>query len=296
MSGSREEIGSPSSVTVPSSGVVTPASAFVSVVLPQPLRPMIATSSPERTVRDAPETMSLPARAILTLSARRHTSRRPSRPTSPSSSRNTRSVPTRTESPTCSRARSTRRPPTQVPLRDPRSSIQNPSASRSIRRWNRETFGSSTGTSLLRSRPTHSGASPTASRQAPAEVARSTAGSSTSVSSSPRRRSTSLPICTRSPGATSRTSPRSGSPFTRVPLADPQSSITKRPSSRRSTACRRDAVSSVISTSFPSPRPIVSPLAGTGRRSLPRRTRRSSPARDPIRRYLPPRAVLSRSG
>ena len=50
MSVRREVTGSPLTVTEPLDGVVTPASAFSSVVLPEPLSPMKATSCPGSTL------------------------------------------------------------------------------------------------------------------------------------------------------------------------------------------------------------------------------------------------------
>ena len=115
--------GSPLTVTVPTMGVVTPASVFSSVVLPEPLSPMIATNSPGSMLS------VVSVEDLLVLDLHRHAARRPgaARPARrarrrPRRRRSGGTGRRRSRSPGSSTARARRAAPlTRVPLREPRS-------------------------------------------------------------------------------------------------------------------------------------------------------------------------------
>ena len=87
MSVSRAATGSPLTVMVPSDGLVTPASALMSVDLPDPLSPMMATSCPGSMVSDVGARICFPLTRIATPSASRRSAPRSARATNPQPSK-----------------------------------------------------------------------------------------------------------------------------------------------------------------------------------------------------------------
>ena len=227
MSVRRLSNGSPLTVMVPSEGGLTPASAFMSVDFPEPLSPMMATSSPGWRLSAVGWRMHFSLTTTATASASSRSAPRSSRATKPVPSKMRRYGPIPISDPVCRWARRTSWPSTRVPLRDTRSRSSIAVSPRTTSAWKRETFGSSSTTSLEASRPSV--------RCVPSNWIRCVVASarrpapSNVVSCPARKRSASPPTTTVSPFASRRAPPRKRSPLSCVPLREPRSTTQKPP-------------------------------------------------------------------